>query len=158
MVEIQCGMSEIATSQAEAVTMLTTIGPTLMVRIGFDPLYRPSTPTLPAPPPATPHTLYGALIDTGASASCIDSDLAAALNLPIVDRKPVSGVHGEHEVNMHLAQMYVEPLNYTIYGQFAGVHLQAGGIAHRAIIGRLFLQLFTMVYDGTRGSVVLRKT
>src|SRR5262245_27820099 len=34
------------------------------------------------------------LVDTGAMESCIDSGLAMRLNLPIVDRRKISGVHG----------------------------------------------------------------
>ena len=64
-----------------------------------------------------------ALVDTGASESCIDSLLATELGLPVVDRRSVSGTHGAHPVNVHLAQVYVPTLDFTIFGTFAGVHL-----------------------------------
>src|SRR5205823_6239775 len=95
------------------------------------------------------------LVDTGASESCIDSLLAAQLNLPIVDRRPTSGAHGSLEVNMHLAQVRIPALNFTIYGAFAGVRLAVGGQTHRALIGRTFLQRFTMVYEGRTGAVTI---
>jgi predicted aspartyl protease len=99
-----------------------------------------------------------ALVDTGAGESCIDSALAAQLNLPIVDRRLISGAGGTHEVNMHLAQVAVPSLGVTIYGAFAGVHLAAGGQTHFALIGRTFLQNFTMLYEGKTGTVVLSST
>ena len=87
--------------------------------------------------------------------SCIDSALALVLNLPIVDRQEVAGVHGADTVNFHLAQIYVPTLDFTVYGLFAGVHLCAGGQPHLALIGRTFLQSFTMTYEGRTGSVIL---
>ena len=56
---------------------------------------------------------------------------------------------------MHLAQIHVPDVNFTIYGEFAGVHLRAGGQPHDALIGRDFLQHFTMTYNGYSGSVDL---
>jgi hypothetical protein len=96
-----------------------------------------------------------ALIDTGATTSCIVAGLAATLDLPIIDRRAVAGVGGTHEVNMHLAQIYVPELNQTIYGSFAGVNLTAGGQSHVALIGRTFLQHVTMFYDGRAGRVTI---
>src|SRR5713101_2684891 len=58
------------------------------------------------------------LVDTGAGESCIDSVLAAHLNLPVVDRRDISGVHGRQTVNMHLAQVVVPSLKFTLYGAF----------------------------------------
>ncbi len=71
----------------------------------------------------------------------------------VLDRRLVSGAHGSQEINMHLAQVHVPSLNFTIYGAFAGVHLVAGGQVHRALIGRTFLSHFTMVYEGRTGTV-----
>lgn len=96
-------------------------------------------------------------MDTGASESCIDSSLAGALNLPVVERQPVAGVHGADEVNIHLAQILVPDLAYTIYGRFAGVHLRAGGQPHFALIGRTFLSSVQLHYDGPTGSAVIVK-
>jgi predicted aspartyl protease len=88
-----------------------------MVDIGFDPAFKHTEPRQPTPGITGIH----ALVDTGATESCIDSTLASQLNLPIVDKRIVSGVHGPQEVNMHLAQVRVPSLNHTIYGAFAGV-------------------------------------
>ena len=40
-------------------------------------------------------------------------------------------------------------------GRFAGVHLRAGGQPHFALIGRTFLEDFTMRYEGKTGMVTL---
>ena len=77
------------------------------------------------------------------------------LGLPVVDRRAVSGLQGPHEFDFHLAQIYVPDLDHTIYGQFAGVHLAAGGQPHVALIGRTFLRDYTMTYEGRSGQVTL---
>ena len=74
-----------------AQNLLIRFGPTLAVRIGFDPSY----PANGAFEPKLPEKVWLALADTGAGESCIDSALAAELELPIVDRRSVSGVHGK---------------------------------------------------------------
>ncbi len=130
---------------------LALYGPTLFVQIGFDPASRPIDGSSLNLPPAR----YPALVDTGATESCIDSALALVLNLPIVDRQQVAGVHGANTVNVHLAQLHVPTLNFAVYGRFAGVHLRAGGQPHFALIGRTFLQNFTMTYEGRTGNVIL---
>lgn len=124
-------------------------GPTLRVRVGFDPAFpHGGVPDLPA-------GTFHALVDTGAGVSCIDSDLARELELPIVDRGRIAGVLGADEVNFHLAQIYVPGLDGTVNGIFAGVHLAAGGQPHAVLLGRDFLNFFTMRYDGRTGSVTL---
>jgi predicted aspartyl protease len=131
--------------------LLVAYGPTLMVDVGFDPDYKPVPPAIPVPGMIN----IDALVDTGASESCIDSLLAAHLNLPIVDRRKISGVGGTHEVNVHLAQVHIPSLQITLYGAFAAVDLIAGGQPHKALIGRTFLQHYTMVYEGLTGTVIL---
>ena len=133
--------------------LLVSMGPTLVVDIGFDPSFNPVNQNIPTP------GIKGlaALVDSGATASCIDSGLAMQLNLPIVDRQPVAGIFGPQEANMHLAQIHVPSLSFTIWGTFAAVDLIAGGQPHHALIGRTFLQNFKMVYEGTTGSVIISR-
>jgi predicted aspartyl protease len=145
-----CGFNDVA-GGASGTELLAVWGPTLLVDIGFDPNYNAAQAT---PPIAGIQGIY-ALVDTGASESCIDSLLATQLNLPVVDRQTVSGAHGGGEVNMHLAQVHIPNLGKTIYGIFAGVHLQAGGQVHKALIGRTFLRHCKMVYDGQTGNVTI---
>lgn len=131
--------------------ILVRFGPTLTVRIGLDPTADPGTiPDLPCDD-------YHALVDTGAQESCIDSSVAVAMDLPVIDRRQVAGAHGSGEVNIHLAQIHVPALEVAIFGAFAGVHLHAGGQSHSALIGRTFLRHFTMTYNGETGSVILAR-
>jgi hypothetical protein len=48
-----------------------------------------------------------ALVDTGATESCIDSMLATQLGLPVADKRMVAGIHGSQEVSFHLAQIHI---------------------------------------------------
>lgn len=144
-----CGFRDGQEGSAQA--LLVQFGPTLAVQIGFDPDYSPGGVYLPK----LPDTLWPALVDTGAMLSCIDSSLANLLRLPIVDRIPLSGVGGKEEFNIHLAQIYVPSLQFTTYGEFAGVHLTSGGQRHYALIGRSFLKDFNMMYNGKTGAVTL---
>lgn len=133
--------------------LLIGFGPTIQVDIGFDPSFSPTSNTPPIP------GIRGvrALVDTGAGACCIDSSLAMQLKLPIIDRQHVSGISGRYEVNMHLAQVHIPSLSFTMYGPFAGVDLVAGGQPHFALIGRTFLQHCKMTYDGTTGKVTITR-
>jgi len=132
--------------------MLEFWGPLLFVDIGFDPNYS----FIPGGPPPIPgKTQLPALVDTGAGSSCIDSLLAAQLNLPVIDKRMQSGAHGAREVNIHMAQVHVPALNFTIYGEFAAADLRIGGQSIDALIGRTFLRHFRMIYDGNTGDVEL---
>ena len=132
--------------------MLARIGPSVAIRIGFDESY---DPTEVVGEPDLPPSRISALIDTGASDSCVDSDLARDLGLPIANRKDIAGLHASAMSNVHLAQVYVPGLNLVIDGQFFGVRLASGGHQHLAIIGRDILRHLRMTYDGTTGSVTL---
>jgi hypothetical protein len=150
MPKTECGFITVA-GGANGKDLLVSYGPTLFVDIGFDAAFKPGQGRIPIPG----LTKIRALVDSGATESCIDSLLAAQLNLPIIDRKTFSGIGGKHEVNIHLAQVHVPSLNFTLYGSFAGVHLEAGGQWHKALIGRTFLQHYTMIYNGKTGAVSL---
>ena len=148
MPETLCGFNDIPGGAAGA-ELLTMYGPTLYVDIGFDSSFK--TGQIPVPGMKN----LAALVDTGAGESCIDSMLASQLNLPIIDRVTISGANGKSEVNMHLAQIRIPNLDFTIYGAFAGVHLLAGGQQHLALIGRTFLRHYTMTYNGRTGTVLI---
>lgn len=126
-------------------------GPTLRVNIGFDPDYDPHKPSKKAILPAKD---VQALIDTGATDCCIDSDLAMQLQLPVIDQGVCNGISGPMPVNVHLAQIYAPDLSFTLVGRFAGVQL-AGGQRHSVLIGRTFLRHFALSYDGETGRVIL---
>ena len=128
--------------------ILERYGPSLPVRIGYDPVYR-----LGGPPPNLPGELHLALVDTGASSGGIDSGLAADLSLPVVDVRELSGISGPELFMFYPTQIYIPSLNHVFYSRVAGVHLAQGGILHRAILGRSFLRACSMTYDGYTGSV-----
>jgi predicted aspartyl protease len=146
----KCGFEDVPGGHSGS-DLLVAHGPTILVNIGFDPQYRSGRGQTPAAGVLD----LRALIDTGASESCIDSRLAAELRLPIVDRLPISGVHGRQEVNIHVAQVHLPALAVTILGRFAGVHLNDGGQQHLALLGRTFLSHHQMSYDGLTGAVTL---
>lgn len=150
MPEIKCGFNDIP-GGASGRELLTSLGPTLSVNIGFDPTFDPKQ----AIAPKAGISDVAALVDTGATESCIDNLLAAQLGLPIVDRRPIAGIHGTQEVNVYLAQIHIVSMGRTIYGAFAGVDLAAGGQVHKALIGRTFLQHFNMAYNGLTGTVTI---
>ena len=143
---VECGF-------VDQIELLTQFGPTIQVQIGFDPSWHPTNNSVPTLPSNT----YPALIDTGATESCIDSQIAANLELPVFDERHVAGVHGSDKVNVHVAQIHIPELPHTIYGAFCGVHLHAGGQPHCALLGRTFLRRMKMVYDGSIGSVILSR-
>ncbi len=131
--------------------LLILHGPTLVVDVGFDPSFVPTS----GKPPALAGKNVGALVDTGAVQSFIDSDLAKGLQLPVIDTQTVSGSHGRHEIDVYLAQIYVQSLDFTVYGRIGGVHLSAGGQRHYALLGRTFLRRFHMNYNDPDGAVKL---
>ncbi|MFZ4500519.1 MAG: retroviral-like aspartic protease family protein [Minisyncoccia bacterium] len=151
MAETKCGFND--SENVSGAALLTRYGPTLFVNIGFDETFKGDA--IPATIPIAGIKDVQALVDTGASVSCIDALLATELGLPIVDRVPIGGVGGRHMVNMYLAQIHVPSLNFTIYGSFAGVNLVEGGQVHKALIGRTFLENFTMTYEGKTGTVTI---
>ncbi len=152
MLEAKCGFDSIPDG-ASGSELLTIWGPTLLVNIGFDKNWKVEmSPT----PPISGINNVQALVDTGAGESCIDDLLATQLNLPVIDKRPVSGSAGQHEAKIYLAQIHIPSLQFTIYGSFAGVHLVAGGQVHQALIGRTFLAGFVMIYEGKTGNVTLK--
>lgn len=150
MAQTKCGFNDGPAGQGRQ--LLATYGPTILVDIGFDPGW---VPGVPAKIPTPNIRGVNALIDTGAMECCIDSLLAAQLNLPITDRRRIAGVHGSHLANMYLAQIHIPTLGHTMYGMFAGVELAAGGQTHLALIGRTCLRAFTLIYEGRTGTVTI---
>jgi hypothetical protein len=137
-VRVDCSPGHSAQSAAD---QLVEIGPTLEVDIGFDPAFR-----LGDARPALGGRSLKALIDTGAVDNFIDDDLAQALNLPIVDRRVVSGSSG---------QIYSKQLHLTLQDPMGCLKLSAGGQIHSALLGRSFLQYCDLEYHGKTGRVFL---
>ena len=152
MITANCGFQD--NSVLSGSVQLVQQGPTIEVRVGFDPLYKPGL-----------NLSFGgqanyqpALIDTGAHESCIDTILAEKLNLPFVGTTTFWGISGKSEHNCHLAQIIIPALKVTIYGKFAAVNLKDGGQPHAVLLGRIFLMNYQLFYDGRTGNVrILRQ-
>ena len=85
MAEVRCGFDNAPNVLGR--DLLIQFGPTLLVDVGFDPDYSPDS----GKPPIAGMKGIHALVDTGATESCIDNQLAQSLNLPVVDRRPIAG-------------------------------------------------------------------
>jgi predicted aspartyl protease len=141
--------------------LLIQHGPTAWVEIGFNPdlfhadvaVVQRAIATVQAQPVS--NQLVGALIDTGATESCIDEELAQELQLPLIDRQDGSGIGGTDQFNVYLGHIRIAALRFVQYGRFMGVKLTAGDQPHRALLGRTLLQGMILVYDGRDGSVRL---
>lgn len=136
-------------------------GPTTQVEIGFNPdlfhtdpavvqqALNTATQALPAA------QLVEALIDTGATESAIDDELAQQLQLPLIDQQEGSGIGGRERFNVYLGHIRIAALGSIQYGRFLGVRLKAGNQPHQALLGRTVMQGMILVYDGRDGSVRL---
>ena len=93
-----------------------------------------------------------ALIDTGASVSCIAETLASKLGLAPIDRQDVSGVAGEKEHLIYLGMISVPLLNTHSKGKFVGVDLPE---SQPVILGRDFLHGTVFIYHGGSGTITL---
>lgn len=128
---------------------LTLLGPSIRVSIGH---FRSGDESSTIP---KEDEFAVALVDTGATESCIDISLAQYLELPIVDTMTISGSDGAKKHDVYMAQIHIPDLKFTQFGKFAGVNLDGGGQLHKALLGRTFLQNTIMIYDGLRGQVTI---
>lgn len=97
-----------------------------------------------------------ALVDTGAIYSCIDRTICSKAGLPPVDQLQLAGVFGPSTTTAHVGLLEVPSLQIHAFGKFAAVDLQSGGQPHFAILGRDFLSLCEMTYNGPAGIVEIR--
>jgi predicted aspartyl protease len=96
-----------------------------------------------------------ALIDTGATSTCIDDAVAQQLQLPVVNVVNVaSASHGSTVQNVYPIQIEVTGLPISIEAPNAiGAALAAQGLL--ALIGRDVLQHCTLFYNGLTGEITL---
>lgn len=131
---------------------LVAVGPLVSVEIGYDPDFRPNAGLLPA----IPAMRYNALLDTGASATGIDVELADYLNLPVIGESgELAGALGVGQSQEYRAVIQIPELNVVFNGPVIGVRLSAGRQPYDAIIGRDFLRRLRLVYDGPSGEVTI---
>ncbi len=96
-----------------------------------------------------------AMIDTGASATCIDDALAQRLGVPAIDVVQVSSAsHAATSQNVYPVQIEVVGANIRVdVPRAIGAALEPQGIV--ALIGRDFLQHCTLFYNGITGEITL---
>ena len=111
MPEINCGFND--SSEGSGSELLAALGPTLPVYVGFDIRFWEGSIS----EPELPSRLLPGLVDTGASSSCIDAELARDLGLPVVDQATVGGVGGSLTVDMFWSQLYVPGRHIGLTGQ-----------------------------------------
>ena len=96
-----------------------------------------------------------ALIDTGASSTCIDEAVASSMGLPVIDVVSMaSASHASTRQNVYAIQMQIvgSPIRVEV-PHAIGAALQAQGII--ALIGRDYLQHCTLHYNGFTGEITL---
>ncbi len=96
-----------------------------------------------------------AVVDTGASVTCIDNSFAKNLNLPIVDVvQMTSASHESTQQNVYPIQLQIvgSPIRIEI-PHAMGANLAAQGLV--ALIGRDYLQHCTLHYNGVTGAITL---
>jgi hypothetical protein len=103
----------------------------------------------------TPVPISGwALIDSGASHTCIDDAAARTLGLPAIDRvRMASASHDRHEASRYPANITLPATGVALDTIAIGAALQVQGIL--ALIGRDFLQHCTLFYNGIYGQITL---
>lgn len=95
-----------------------------------------------------------ALVDTGATDSCVDNKLAQDLSLQAIDRCFVGGVAGKQEHLVYLGKLVVPDVGIYTVGRLIGVDLGSG---QPVILGRDFLSNTIMIYDGLAGDVTFAR-
>lgn len=95
-----------------------------------------------------------ALIDTGASATCIDRAAAEAAGLTVTDSGPMSSAtHANEVVPIYAGRLEIRGLPPCDITKAYGVNLAGQKIC--ALIGRDLLASCVLVYNGTEGFVSL---
>jgi predicted aspartyl protease len=96
-----------------------------------------------------------ALVDTGASNTCIDDEAAKSMNLPVIDVGSMhSASHAKTPSNIYPVQ--VEIIGFQIQFQSLrtmGAALKAQGLL--MLLGRDLLQRCTLFYNGLTGQITL---
>jgi hypothetical protein len=127
--------------------LLLRDGPIIPVRVGYDRNFNGhgGVPNIPADE-------YRAILDTGSSHCSIDSALARRLKLPIVGEDNMDDSGAAHTTNIHMATVHVPQFLLTRHGKFHAVSLTRD---RHVLLGREFLQYFTMTYQGRTGTITL---
>ncbi len=89
------------------------------------------------------------IIDTGASAICMDRRIARRLGLTSIDRKPMEMADGAStEAVAYMVQMSIPDLDYSEWTKVFGIDMKFP--TSRILLGRSFLRRYHLTYDGPR--------
>ena len=133
-------------------TALQQRGPVIQVQLGLEQTMAQALTQQGKTPPAFKTGF--ALIDTGASVSCVDDSAAKELKLPVVDvAQMTSASHSAHPCNMYPVQLNLPGGIGFGAPRAMGANLAVQGFI--AIIGRDVLQRCTMFYNGNAGQITL---
>ena len=95
-----------------------------------------------------------ALIDTGASNTCIDDDVARELGLPVIDIAHMqSASHAKHQCNVYPVTIDIPGVVNLNSPRTMGAALAGQGLL--ALIGRDVLGRCTLFYNGPLGQITL---
>ncbi|MBI3485737.1 hypothetical protein HY025_02220 [Candidatus Daviesbacteria bacterium] len=134
--------------------ILAACGPILTVEISIPTslaeVYTKENKQIPQP------KIGWALIDTGATKTCVDDDVLTQLGVNPIDRTSIHGSSGKHEVNIFPAHMRFPTIpNFELdFSSAIGVNIQAqqvGGQPIIALLGRDILSRCLFVYNGPLG-------
>ena len=132
---------------------LQTLGPRVQLTISpLEPHIKALSDKGETPPP--PVTGWG-LIDTGASATCVDRAAAEKAGLAVVDSGPMaSAIHESEIVPIFAGRLDIGGIPQNIDMKRAyGAKLEPQGLI--ALIGRDVLAVCVLVYNGVDGSFTL---
>lgn len=95
-----------------------------------------------------------ALIDTGATGTCIDEKVAQELGLPVIDvAKMTSATHVDQQCNVYPVQINIPPILVLNSPRTMGAALAAQGLM--VLIGRDVLRNCNLFYNGPAGQFTL---
>ena len=99
-----------------------------------------------------PATVDGlALIDTGASCTCVDQSAANRAGLTVIDRGTISSAsHSAHSVPVFACEIEAAVLGQICLPRAMGATLENQGLL--AVIGRDALRSTILIYNGPNGS------
>ena len=128
-------------------------GPRLQVEVSIHPTLAQHLQTQNQPVPAP--AVGWALIDTGATLSCVDDSVIQQLHIQPVGIIQIGTAGGPQNQAQYPAQFSFPgtPFPQMNFSTVIGVHLTGQGII--ALIGRDVLQHFVMIYNGGLGQVIL---
>jgi len=138
--------------------VLTIAGPVLNVEVSI-PTALAEKLTNESKPIPQPKTGW-ALIDTGATHSCVDDDVISQLGVNPIRRAKIHGSAGIHEVNVFPSHLRFPAIpNFEIdFAATLGVNIQAQQFNNQpiiALLGRDVLAKCVFIYNGPLGMYTL---